>query len=147
MLVLRKVEVKDIKTLFDWANDPVTRRNSLRAEEISWSEHEKWFHSYALEDNKNLYLIGLEDNNPVGFIRFEYREEWIVSIVISPIHRGKGVGSRLLKEGIRYFERIYTAPLLAHIKSSNYGSIKVFEKNLFVLFSAGEVQIYKRERK
>jgi RimJ/RimL family protein N-acetyltransferase len=145
MLLLRKVEEKDIKLLFDWANDPHTRANSLNSEEIVWDEHKSWFLGKLSnpEDNK-LYLVedaGVE----VGLIRFEKRDLWKVGIVISSGFRGKGFGAKCLELGVLEFRKESRGPIYAEIKRENVGSIKIFEKNNFKLKEEREVLLYKRD--
>ena len=42
---LRKATIEDMDLLFQWANDPVVRKNSFSTAEISYEEHTKWYHN------------------------------------------------------------------------------------------------------
>jgi len=70
-----------------------------------------------------------EAGNPVGQIRFDRdgdRAE--IDIAVSPAARGKGVGTRLLKEGCRTYLGVNDVEyLLAEVNRDNTASIRIFE--------------------
>jgi len=135
MLSIREVEEKDCKKLFQWANDPQTRSNSLNSTEIKYENHIKWFKSKLNDENSHLFLCYNIDEE-IGLIRFEKKnDKWNVGIVIDPQARGKGFGKETLNLGLQEFSKLYTDVVLAQIKEDNIGSIKIFEANGFKIIN------------
>lgn len=131
MLSIRKVEGKDCKKLFHWANDPQTRQNSLNSNEIDYETHVKWFENKLKDENSHLYIC-YKDYEDIALVRFEIKEDqWFVSIVVDPSSRGKGYGKETLAMGLGEFAKLYDKELFAQIKEDNIGSIKIFESNDF----------------
>lgn len=145
MLTVRKVEEKDIKMLFDWANESQTRQNSLNTKRIEWDEHVAWFHSKLNNPNAFFYIIINNDDEEVGFVRFEKKDFWYTGIVIASKVQGRGVGKEALKISVNEFKKSIDAPIYAQIKKENIGSLKIFEFNSFVCVEFGDVLLYKRE--
>jgi len=148
MLSLRKIEVKDAKILFNWANDEQTRLNSINSNQIEWTEHIKWLEDKLKNTEHNfLFMITKADKNteiPLAFVRFELKEKWITSIVISPHFRGQGLASKCLSLGILNFREFIKEPVYAYIKENNISSIKVFLKNNYILVRNKNKSLYKR---
>ena len=42
---LRTVKKEDVDILYEWANDPITRKNSFSEERIEYITHVNWFNS------------------------------------------------------------------------------------------------------
>jgi RimJ/RimL family protein N-acetyltransferase len=74
-------------------------------------------------------FIGLLKDEPVGQIRFDKeREGYIIDYSISEGHRGKGLGTEILKEGIKILTETIHKPftIVAMVKEENIASVKVF---------------------
>lgn len=130
-LSVRKATEKDIDDLFEWANDPITRKNSYNQEKIDYDSHVKWVVN-KLSDSDCLFLI-FENikSQKIGFVRFDRDEQknWVISINIAPSQRGKGYSVELLRRAIRYFTNKRGYELIkAYIKKINAASIKAFER-------------------
>tara|TARA_B100000131_G_scaffold310012_1_gene341177 strand:+ start:278 stop:754 length:477 start_codon:yes stop_codon:yes gene_type:complete len=122
------------RDIWEWRNDPISRSFSRNKEEIEWDEHQTWFEKSLTNPKKFLYVgISIESNKmPMGIIRFDLIDPkkyfYEVSINISPIMRGKGIGRFLLNYGTQAFNcevkkcnRIY-----AEVKTDNLSSILLF---------------------
>jgi len=130
-LNLRKASVGDIDDLFEWANDPITRRNSYNQEKIDYTSHVKWAQN-RLNSSDCLFLI-FENSKAqkIGFVRFDKNEQknWVISINIAPVQRGNGYSVELLRRAISHFVNIKDeAEVEAYIKRENIASVKAFER-------------------
>ena len=132
-LRLRIINFNDENLLLEWRNDIVTRENSISQEIVSKENHKKWLENTILySPNTKTYI--LEDNSvPVGTIRSDElkKDVYEVSWTISPHHRKKGYGTKIL----RLFLLNKEGTFLARIMPINIGSIKMTEKNGFKLKS------------
>lgn len=125
---VRPPQVADSATLFRWANDPVTRSNSLHRDPISRPEHEAWL-ARKLEDPATVLLIGENRSGPVGQVRFDLASSVEVSISVAPEHRGQLVGELLLEAGTAYLRASHgELPLVARVRTENEASRRMFER-------------------
>lgn len=123
-MILRKATLDDKEDLLRWRNDALTVANSFDSREIPFQEHEVWFNK-ALRDPNRLLLIGLEDDNKIGMVRFDCHGGYYeISINISPDFRGQGKGMQLLNESLHWVK----GRVLARVKKENLSSIRFFEK-------------------
>lgn len=125
----RKVNSDDMDLIYEWANDPVTRQNSYSTDEITYQEHKAWF-GRKLSDDGCHFLLFTDNNDEIGFVRFDEDEDdkWIISINVAPEHRGKKYSTEMLEQGVQYIKGVNREPIKAYIKDSNKASIKTFEK-------------------
>lgn len=133
MIKFRKANLDDINTYFIWVSDPLVRSISYNTDNITLSEHKKWFKS-KIKDENSLMLLFEISNKPIGQVRFEKENvnHSVINISISSEFRGKGFGSKILKLASNYFHSLNPEIAInAYIKTSNIGSIKSFEKALF----------------
>ena len=80
-------------------------------------------------------FIGLLQNEPVGQIRFDKEsEDYVLDYSIAKIYRGKGLGTEIVKAGIKILTETIHKPftVVAHVKEENIVSIKVFTKLHFI---------------
>jgi RimJ/RimL family protein N-acetyltransferase len=125
---LRKATFNDWKILLDWRNDPITRENSFKTEEVSEQIHKLWFNDSLLNPNRSIYI--LEDNfTSVGSIRSDlhWNNQSVLSWSIAPDQRGKGYGTKILE----IYLQNKKGKFIAEIKPRNIASIKMVEKNGF----------------
>jgi RimJ/RimL family protein N-acetyltransferase len=131
-MILRPVIFEDWRILLDWRNDPITRENSITTDPVEEKTHIIWLLNSLKNPNRELYI--LEDNSaPVGTIRSDKGEnnKYILSWTISPEHRGKGYGTKMLETFLEGRSGEYLAEIYEH----NTSSIRMVEKNGFSLMS------------
>ncbi|MEM6630831.1 MAG: GNAT family N-acetyltransferase [Bacteroidota bacterium] len=130
-LSIRKAQESDILVLFEWANEPVTRANSISQSLIQWENHQVWF-SRKLQDPNCFLYISEQNAVAVGMLRLEYgNEKATISYSIAKNHRGKGLGKKTLEVGIKQFLGDCQKPISmieALVKPENIASVKTFEK-------------------
>ena len=133
-LFLRKATSQDRDLLFNWANEPLTRKNSFNSDLIEYETHCEWFSEMMSNNNqyqyilvcKNADLVGTVD---VGQIRVDV-DEGIgkISYSIDEVYRGYGFGRRvlcLIKSSIKK-DCPNIQKLIGEVKPNNIASIKSF---------------------
>ena len=126
---IRIAKKNDIKDIFEWRNDELTRQMSHSSEVVDWENHRKWFlNSLNL---KSRILLICEDihNNKIAVIRFDISKlSSVISINLNPTQRSKGLAKSCLVKSIEFFSREYSEikRLVAEIKENNIASQKTF---------------------
>lgn len=130
---LRKACEEDMNLLFEWANDPKVRQNAFHTEAIPYEEHQKWFYG-LMKDEKRVQYIFMEENKPVGQIRFTIEgDEAVIGYSIASGMRGKGYGRKLLSLAQEEFFASYpmVKKLIGQVKKENMASKKCFTDSGF----------------
>jgi RimJ/RimL family protein N-acetyltransferase len=128
-LSLRPAVEGDCALLFEWANDPETRRNSFSAERIRWPEHREWFARLLGEPDRWLYLLMAPGDEPIGQVRFERlgEREAEVSMSLAAAWRGRGLASDAIRLATDRAMRDAGLELIhAHVKPANAPSLRAF---------------------
>lgn len=132
---LRPARPEDARVTWRWANDRETRARSYRNRRIPWYEHQAWFSARLSSGAARLYVGEDDRGRPVGQVRFERSGpgRGVVSVVVSPEFRGRGLGTALVRRGcVRARRELGLARILAYVKSDNAASRRLFEKSGFV---------------
>jgi RimJ/RimL family protein N-acetyltransferase len=126
-LSLRPAEEDDCAIIFEWANDPVTRRNSFAPDPISWDIHRDWFRKLLADRNRLLY-VALASRERIGQIRFDRcgQREAEVSVALAPAWRGRGLAAPVIQLGSEEAARAGFEVLYAYIKPDNEASRRAF---------------------
>lgn len=133
-IYLRKANELDKKTVYTFANDAETRRQSFSQEPISWETHCAWYQDLmtdSKEETPKRYLwMAMNFLLPVGDVRLQIEgEKGLLSYVISPESRGLGYGKKMLHLLEKEIRSLPNAPkyLVAQVKPENVVSCSVFE--------------------
>ncbi|MFH4963799.1 UDP-2,4-diacetamido-2,4,6-trideoxy-beta-L-altropyranose hydrolase [Gaetbulibacter sp. M235] len=152
LISFRKATKEDMLLVYNWSNDPLVRQNSFNTQEIELVNHEKWFNQ-KIEDDKVLFLIALFDNQPVGVVRYEIKEDQtIIGVLVAENFRGNKLSSSFLSESAKYYFKQNHLPIFAYIKEENKASIKAFESAGYSFYKKESVKeiesfVYKLEKK
>lgn len=132
-IYLRFVEKEDLKDLYKWRNDKVTRKSSFNTKKIRKEDHIKWFNESIANPKKHIFIIMDEKNAKVGQIRFDRKGKAAdISISIAPSYRRKGYGTTAIKKGCGlYFNNFDVSHIMAEVKKENLSSIRAFETSGF----------------
>lgn len=144
-VILRPVTLADLELIYEWANDPVTRLNSINQNTITLEEHKKWFN--AKLDNSDVHMYILEDmGKPVGQVRIDVANNaGEISYSIAPNHRGRGYGKSIIALAEKEAQSIPIKELEAVVKKDNVPSQQVFIKNGWnFIGEQGDLLIYKK---
>ena len=140
MLELREAVFEDLETLYDWANDPETRKNSFNAVPIAPETHRAWVHEKLSSPNV-LLLIGVDLGKPVGVIRFEQGGDTaLLHFTVAPESRGRGYGTAVLTRGVSYvFKTEFASRIRGVVKYPNSASLRCFRNAGFKHIEDSEV--------
>lgn len=139
---LRVATEEDAAILFAWRNEPTTRSMFFSQEEVDWDSHVRWL-GKVLQDPAETPMVGQCDGTPIGIVRFGRSNAGItVSLTISPEHRNKGYGRRLLHEGLATFRKSNPdSAFLAAVRVENLASLRVFQACGFAEMSRDDVAV------
>jgi L-amino acid N-acyltransferase YncA len=133
-MLIREVEQKDCKEIFDWWNDPVTRSMMYDTADVEWSVHQKWFKKVT-NDKNFLLCIGYDERGKIGIVRFDRKSElsFEVSINLNPERRGEGLAPVILAKSEKFFEHIHGKKhLFAMVRFENIPSKHSFLRVAYV---------------
>ena len=134
-LKLRSAKFFDKEKTFEWANNPFIRKFSFNTGPIPLDNHLKWF-TDRLNSDQCAYYILEKEGIAVGSIRFDIEKNTAkISYLIDPEFKGKGLGTRILKEGIARLrlEKPFVKIIYGFVIKGNLASIKIFENLGFKL--------------
>jgi len=129
-LRLRRVQEKDCRLLWEWANDPNVRPVSFATEQISWERHMQWFDAKLRDPNAVLYLVVDSADIPAGQVRYQIDgAAAAVSVSLAPQFRGRGYGQLALKMATEdLFRMTATKQIDAYVKPNNTASLRLFAR-------------------
>ena len=115
------MQAEDCLLIWEWANDPDTRRVSFSLDPIPWETHVSWFNPRSSDHMTRFYIAMDDEATPVGQIRFKIRGcECVVSVSVARERRGRGYGSRIIRLGTqRVFHEIGIRTIHAYTKLDN----------------------------
>lgn len=137
---IRRANISDCKSLFDWRTDELSRTMSFNNASLSIEEHNLWFEKSLSSVDRQLY-IGELGNEKIGVCRFDFKQSELcaeVSINMNPACRGRGLGKKFLFESVENYLEKNQYKLLAKVKLNNLPSLKIFESAGFEFFSSNE---------
>lgn len=133
LVSLEKVEDSDAEYIFELQKKPGVREYFRNTAVPSWEEHKAWFSAMLSKDTSMLMKI-MVNHQSVGILRLDGFDSLLpeVSIIIDPVHSGKGIGLAALQSA-----KIMTRPksLQAMIHKSNKASHRIFSKAGFEFIS------------
>ena len=94
---IRPANKDDAYCLWEWANDPLTRRNSFNPEPIPWATHEAWYAARLSSPDTRLWILEF-GRLPVGQIRYDRTDASTaqISFSVAPDFRRRNLGTKLL---------------------------------------------------
>jgi L-amino acid N-acyltransferase YncA len=136
MIRYRQANIGDVKILYEWANEEVSRQNSFSSDPISYESHCRWFEDKLASSQVFFYLYYIDDINLVGQVRIDKQIDntAVISISVQKNHRAKGYGTMMINMAAEDFlKKNKTYSLLAYIKKENAASLRSFTKAGFIL--------------
>jgi UDP-2,4-diacetamido-2,4,6-trideoxy-beta-L-altropyranose hydrolase len=127
---LTSATAQHCKTIYKWRNHPATRQYSANSKKIDYDEHKQWFKN-KLADKNSYFFIAYNNNEEIGVIRFDSaKNDFIVSLYLSPYQHGKGYGAFILLQGIKALKEkgLTSIKLIANILDNNRQSQYAFQK-------------------
>ena len=129
MIIIKHASLRDVDDIFEWRNDPLSRKFSTNTKPISKNTHVKWYKE-CLKNKRNQYFICYKNKNKIGFVKYENdkRNNCFVSINLNPKFRNKGLSSKTLISTLKQKELKKQNTVFAKIKKNNIKSLKSFKK-------------------
>jgi RimJ/RimL family protein N-acetyltransferase len=140
---LRPVFEQDRDLLFEWRNLPEIVNLSSSGLKVSRRQHDNWFNTALNQPHYHLFII-LENDIPIGHIRFESREynEAEVSVYLLTGKSGRGIGVAVIQAACRLiFKQTSIATISAHIRTENTNSVAAFAKSGFAQDRKGATKL------
>jgi len=124
---IRQATPQDAVTLFDWTNEPETRKQSFNTATIPWDDHVRWLHGKLANKNCRIFILQ-HGKTPIAMVRFELQNEAIMSYSLDKSYRGKGWGKYIVMLGLDALRKDQDKALrvLAFVKKDNFSSNKIF---------------------
>lgn len=139
-LVIRTASAADAELLWQWANDPDTRRWSFDSTPIPWETHVAWLDSRLADPTTRIYIFSAGGASRAA-VRYEAGggAVGVVSIVVDPGERGRGWGTRAIRMTCRQAAlELELRRVDAFIMLTNTASIVAFERAGFVRASSDD---------
>jgi RimJ/RimL family protein N-acetyltransferase len=132
--LLRLAKESDCKTVWEWANDSVTRSTSFSSDFIPWGKHIQWFKEKLLDSNCLFYIVEDIHSSLIGQVRYQIEgKQAVISIALASEARGKGYAVPILLKSLqKVFENTTVEMIRAYIKPNNTPSLRAFAKANFV---------------
>ena len=133
-LELHPVTEADCELLWEWANDPVTRRNSFDSVPIPLERHKEWCRTKLQDPQCSFWMAITAKLGKIGVVRFDRHDsEAIISVALAPHARGKGYGKKLISSACDRVFALYGVDLVrALVKPTNKASVNAFEGAGFI---------------
>lgn len=134
---IRRANLDDSRFLYNLAMNPSVREMSTRSDEFSFDEHNLWYRQKLANPENRMWILEV-DEVPVAQVRYGatlqvWREPKRVlnlaeiAISVSPLHRGKGYASTLLRETEPWAARdLEVRTLVALVVVGNVPSLILF---------------------
>lgn len=120
----------DCKQMFEWRNAEETRQYFMDPNPLLWENHRTWFQSVLSDKNRHL-LIGEEDKQPIGVLRYDVEEsKAYIDMYLRPGMSGKKRGTALFIAGNKWVKENVPAvqQIQANVIPQNIACIRALIK-------------------
>lgn len=135
-LSLREVQPDDCDLIYEWSQDPLTRKMSIRPEPFSIEDHRRWFAAELAEHasgDVRWYMLEEAARVPLAWAKYERVDGGTeVSVVVAPRVRGMRFGASVLGRSEHHAQKVMPYPLIALIRPENAASIRTFKNSGYV---------------
>lgn len=140
--IVRRVMTKELWVeLLSWRNDPLVYRWTRTNRSITLSEHTAWFEIREKTLDQEPVFAYLISECFVGIARLDklIDNNYEVSLILNPKHRGKGYGKIVLRDICKYFLANMSpeSKLMAVVHYQNTVSERLFQGLGFTLLYQG----------
>lgn len=128
-LTVRPAVMDDAGLLFEWRNDPGTRRGSRSPDELDWDVHRSWLERSLADTGRRLFVVESE-SGPVATSRWDRLSDtdWECSITLAPAQRGHGLAAAVLAAAEDALDLESPYRMRADIHVDNPASRRLFER-------------------
>lgn len=132
-VALRAAEMSDALALFEWANDPLTRRMSFHQKKIDWAEHLAWLEQRLSNADCRFHMATESGADAIGQARLDRNGEVAtLSVGLAPAARGRGLAARLIRRAaVESLQAGWCARVDAWVRPENAASLAAFRRGGF----------------
>ena len=134
--MLRPLEESDLKLILPWRNAPTVRQAMFTQHEISWDEHQAWFHRMQADESKQSFLFLDYENAPsavVSFVSIEQVQKLAFWGFYTDPDAKPGTGVRMSLDALdKAFYELELRKLNADVLASNLRSLEMHKKIGFI---------------
>lgn len=143
---LKKADISDAMTLFEWTNENEVRQNSFQSNPIKLNDHMTWFQQKIISSTSQIFIL-FNNEIPIGQIRIEIVEDMLeISYSIDFLQRGQGYGKMIIKLVEQKVKKLNkTTTIMGKVKKENIASIKAFEANAYKKIDKGDHLVFVKE--
>lgn len=130
---LRLATDEDVDLLYEWVNDPVTRKSSFSSNEITYEEHCSWYKNLLKSKDVVQYIYEV-DGVSIGQLRIVIKGEAAeLGYSVAPNYRLMGHGKVMIRLAVEKIKENYSnlKTIRALVKPNNVGSQKMLLENGF----------------
>ena len=140
IVTLRPARDDDADRILEWRNDADAIRFSMSDRRVTGEDHARWFATRRHDPCVHLWIAEV-DGTAVGQIRVDEEADGVgvVSIAVAPEHRGRGIGSEMLRTmADTAAAETAVRVLRALVHPDNVQSVRAFENAGFHMTAAEE---------
>ena len=144
--IVEPAKLEDAQAIWNIRFHPSVSQRSLKTEAVDFQKHDQWFKDKYFKNHDNKCFVLRSESEAVGYCRFDLEQNgaYLASIAIRPDYQGRGLGQLLFSESLEQLQT--TRPILATIKKNNAASLKLFQKNNFMIYKEdGDSYFLKRD--
>jgi len=133
---VRLATLADSGKIFNWRNDPSTRKFFINPGPIEEKDHYDWF-SDSLNNPDRVILVGEESGEEIGVVRYDIKgDQADISIYLNPEKRGRRLGRGLLEAGNQWLAIHHPEirRLNGRVHPENISSKKMFSEAGFICY-------------
>jgi len=134
--MLRPLEESDLKLILPWRNAPTVRQAMFTQHEISWDEHQAWFHRMQADETKQWFIFMDHEGVPsavVSFVSIELTQKLAFWGFYSDPDAIPGTGMRMSLDALdKAFFELGLRKLNAEVMASNLRSLEMHKKIGFI---------------
>lgn len=126
---LRPVTATDIRTIFDWRNQPHVRAASHNQDPLIWEDHIAWMNC-KLQNNQTLWWIYREGGYDLGTVLLHEQKDGVYrwSFYIGANDAPRGAGRRMLRMVLRELAvKTNAVTIRGEVLKSNSASIRIHQ--------------------
>ncbi|MDB9891221.1 UDP-4-amino-4,6-dideoxy-N-acetyl-beta-L-altrosamine N-acetyltransferase [Alphaproteobacteria bacterium] len=130
--MLRPLQKLDLELILRWRNAPEVRQAMFTQHEITWDEHQAWFHRMQADDSKRWFLYLSKNNQPSGVVYFidldPAQRSLFWGFYASP-ESAPGSGLRMSLDALdKAFNELALEKLNAEVLATNLRSLDMHKK-------------------
>jgi RimJ/RimL family protein N-acetyltransferase len=138
-LTLRRAGLEDGPFLLTVRNEDDVRSLSKSQELISKETHKNWLEAHLGSSETAIWIIERESTK-LGYVRAQKighpgkTGQWLLSVALTPVSRGKRYGTWAVAEACRFLHDILHAEtIVAEVQSRNAAALRLFTMSGFIM--------------